>query len=118
MAKLNPFLSKPAEWVESLAQLQAERKKLEDREESLKSKLKLHMKEKELETVAGDKHEFRRVTGERTDFSQKALSETFGEKWLSDAITKLPKSKTESFRLVERKPVDPMVKEIVDHFTK
>jgi hypothetical protein len=116
MAKLSPFLSEPGTWVEDLASVNAEIKKLEDRAENLKSKLKLHMQEKELEVVEGQTHDFKVQRGERTDFSQKALAATFGDDWLDQAITKLPKSKTETYRIVARKGVDPKVQEIVDHF--
>jgi hypothetical protein len=115
MGNISPFLSKPSEWVEQLAEIQAERKKLEDREDNLKSKLKLHMQEQGVETVTGEKHEFKRSTSERTDLSQKAIAATFGEKFLDELIVKLPKAKSETYRLVERKD-DPKVKEIVDHF--
>lgn len=117
MAKLSPFLSKPSEWVEKYAALSAEIKKLEDQKDGLKEKIKLHLKEKGLEVVAGDKHEARLVVSERTDFSQRALAATFGDAWLDEAIVKLPKSKSETFRVVERKADDPKVQEIVDHFT-
>jgi seryl-tRNA synthetase len=116
MGNISPFLSKPSEWVEQLAEIQAERKKLEDREDNLKSKLKLHMQEQGVETVTGEKHEFKRSTSERTDLSQKAIAATFGEKFLDELIVKLPKAKSETYRLVERKD-DPKVKEIVDHFS-
>lgn len=116
MPELSPFLSKPSAWVEQVAELNAEIKKLEDRKDGLTSKLKLHMKEQNLEAVQGEKHEFKRSTSERTDLSQKAIAATFGDKYLDELIVKLPKVKSESFRIVELKPEDPKVREIVDHF--
>jgi hypothetical protein len=116
MGSISPFLSKPSEWVEELAKLKAERKKIEDREDSLASKLKLHMQEQGLETIKGETHEYKRTTSERTDLSQKAIAATFGEKFLDEPIVKLPKAKSESYRISEIKAEDPKVKEIVDHF--
>jgi hypothetical protein len=115
MTSITPFMTPPEEWTDQLGALAAEIKALEGKAMRLKDKLKLHMTEKELTTVTGGKFEYRRQTGERTDFSEDAITETFGP----DAVTKLPKKKTESFRIVERKvEADPKVKEIVDHFSK
>lgn len=116
MTDISPFLSKPAEWVEELGALAADRKKIEEREEKLKGKLKLHMQEKGLEAVSGEKFDYQRQTGERTDTSIDAILQTFGE----DAVTKLPKKKTESFKLVARKVKDAedrRADDIVKHFS-
>lgn len=118
MGNLNPFLSKPGEWVEELARLKDDIKALSERESKLTDKLKAHMKERDIEVVIGDKHEFKRQTGERTDTSQKALAATFGDAWLDDAITKLPKQKTETFRLFARKAITPEARAIADYFGK
>jgi hypothetical protein len=117
MAKLSPFLTKPAQWVEELGLLTAEMKKLEAREEKLRGRLKLHMQEKGVNSLKGDKFEFKVLRGEKSDISIDAILETFGP----DAITKLPKKKTEQYRLVEIKPKDAGDKradEIVKHFSK
>lgn len=115
MADLGAFLSKPEAWVDELGKLAAEQKKLDAREKKLKDKLKLHMEQSGLDAVAGVAFEFKCQRGERTDFSQEAIIETFGP----DAVTKLPKKKTESFRLTEKKTekLDPKSQEIVDHFS-
>ena len=128
MAKLSPFMTKPEQWVEELAGLKADRKKIEDREEKLKTRILAFLKEKGIESLAGEKHEVRLEKRESTDFSQGALKELFGEEWLADAKRRLPARVSESLRMVEikkdepEKPAtatattDPKVKQILDHF--
>lgn len=121
MAKLSPFLTKASQWVERYAILSAEIKKLEDQKDNLKEKIKLHLKEKGVEILDGDTHEAILRVSESVDFSQKALAATFGDAWLDQAVVKLPKRKTESFRVVAKKVKDAgdqRVDQIVEHFSK
>lgn len=56
MANINPFLSKPSEWVEEMANIRDQRRKLDERTRHLEQKLMLHMKEKGITRFSGDKH--------------------------------------------------------------
>lgn len=116
MADLDAVLSKPEEWVEEYAKISAEEKKLGDRKKHLADKIKLRMKELGLQTLPGISHEAVWRESERTVFTQEALGEIYGTAWLDDTIKKLPKAKSEYFRVAARKELDPKAKEIVDHF--
>ena len=102
MAKISPFLSRPEEWVENLAALREERKKIEEREGHLRDKILGHLRDKSLESIASDRYEAKIERRESTDFSQAALAAEFGTDWLAAAKKRLPIRQSESLRLTAR----------------
>lgn len=57
MVDLNPFLSRPGEWVDDLIALREQRKKIEKREKRLQIKLMEYIESEGVPAVQGTKHE-------------------------------------------------------------
>lgn len=101
MADISPFISTPGQWIEELAQIRAQRNKLEDRENHIKTKLREHLDREKLTELSGETHYARIEVRESTDFSQKTLAEVFGPKWLASTKKKLPTKTTEALVIRE-----------------
>ena len=123
MADLSPFLSTPGEWVERLAELREQRKKLEAQEERLRGKIEGYLASEKIDHVAGEKFIARMERRESVDFSQGALAEEFGAAWLVTAKDRLPKRVTESLAIrpikivEESKEGQDLRKELSAHFS-
>lgn len=57
MVDLNPFLSRPGEWVDDLIALREQRKKIEKREKKLQNKLTDYIEIEDVPIVQGTKYE-------------------------------------------------------------
>lgn len=91
MADLKPFLSTPAQWVDELARCRADRKRIEEREDALREKLRAYMSEKSVTSLDGAEAVAKVETRESVDFSQGALGALYGDEWLADARSRLPR---------------------------
>lgn len=96
MAKLSPFVSTPAQWVEKLAQLRAERQKIETEEHRLKTKVRAYMEEKKLDAFQAESFIAKIERRETPDFSKDTLIEVFGDRWYVDIKSKLPVKASEA----------------------
>lgn len=99
MPDLSAFMSTPQEWVEKLALLKDERKKIEDAEDRLRAKLSAHLAEKNLTSVQGLSHIVKIETRESVDWTKKTLVDVLGPEWFLTTEAKLPKRTTSSLVL-------------------
>jgi len=118
MADMSPFLSTPAQWVEKLAQLRAERQKIEEAEDRLRKKLLEYLKANNLESLEADQFVAVLQKREASDFTQKALEAEFGALWLAAAKERLPIKLSESLVVKAKKEKEDVGDALQTFFSK
>ena len=118
MAEISPFLSSPQKLIEELAQLRAERQKIEEAEDRRRKKLVEYLKENKLESLEADQFVAVLQKREASDFSQKALEAEFGALWLAAARERLPIKMSESLVVRAKKEKPDVADELQDYFSK